>query len=152
MIMVLLSAFWLGIIVSISPCPLATNIAAISYLSRRFTNRWHVAINSFFYALGRTIVYILLGVLLVNALISIPAISMFLQNYLNKLMGLLLILTGMFLLGLINFSASVAKPSEKLSKSLLNSGVLGALLLGMLFALAFCPVSAALYLDRKSVV
>ncbi|MGW8258007.1 MAG: hypothetical protein ACWGMZ_11015, partial [Thermoguttaceae bacterium] len=47
-----LSALWLGILTSISPCPLATNIAAISYIGRRVDSSKQVFLTGLVYTLG----------------------------------------------------------------------------------------------------
>ena len=99
----IISALWLGILTSISPCPLATNIAAISYISRRVGNPSQVLFTGFLYTAGRSFAYIVLGMLLVFSLLSAPFISNFLSKYMNKLLGPLLIIVGMFLLELIKF-------------------------------------------------
>ncbi len=141
----IVTALWLGILTSISPCPLAANIAAISYISRRTERKGLVLASGIFYTIGRSLTYTVLGVLVAGALLNIPDISRFLQDFFNKLLGPLLILTGMFLLGLLHSNVSVPKPSDAVSRRLVDSGVWGSLALGMLFALAFCPVSAALF-------
>ena len=139
------SAFWLGILTSISPCPLATNIAAISFIGRRVGSPGLVFLSGLLYALGRTLAYVTLGVLLVASVLSVPDLSMFLQRHMNKLLGPLLILVAMFLLELISLSLPGSGVSQSMQKRLDALGVWGALPLGMLFALTFCPVSAALY-------
>jgi cytochrome c-type biogenesis protein len=138
-------ALWLGILTSISPCPLAANIAAISYISRRTERKGLVLASGIFYTIGRSLTYTVLGVLVAGALLNIPDISRFLQDFFNELLGPLLILTGMFLLGMLRSTTTAPKPSDAVSRRLIDSGVWGSLVLGMLFALAFCPVSAALF-------
>lgn len=139
------SALWLGVLTSISPCPLATNIAAISFIGRRVGSPRKVFLSGLLYALGRTLSYLVLGVLLVASVLSVPELSMFLQRYMNKLLGPLLIVVAMFLLDLLSFSLPGAGVSESMQNRLDALGLWGALPLGMLFALTFCPVSAALY-------
>ena len=139
------SAFWLGVLTSISPCPLATNIAAISFIGRQVGSPRRVFLSGFLYALGRTVAYLALGVLLVASVLSVPDLSMFLQRYMNKLLGPLLIIVAMFLLELVSFSIPGAGVSDAMQKRLDALGLWGALPLGMLFALTFCPVSAALF-------
>ena len=139
------SAFWLGILTSISPCPLATNVAAISYISRRVGNTRQVFLTGLLYALGRTLAYLALGALLVAAVLSVPELSLFLRKYMNKLLGPILILVAMFLLELISFRFSGSGVSERMQKRVDALGIWGALLLGVVFALSFCPVSAALF-------
>jgi cytochrome c-type biogenesis protein len=139
-------ALWLGIFTSINPCPLATNVAAISYIGRRVSNPRQVLLTGLLYALGRTLVYLVLGVLLVESLLAGNQVSSFLRGFMNELLGPILILIAMFLLGLIEVSFSGPGVSEKMQRRVDALGVWGALLLGILFALAFCPTSAALYL------
>jgi cytochrome c biogenesis protein CcdA len=140
------TAFWLGILTSISPCPLATNIAAISYVGRRLDNPRQVLLGGLAYTAGRALTYGVLGMLLVASLLNAPVLSMLLQKYLNKAMGPLLILVGMFLLGLITLPAGTGGGlAARFKDRLGDKGLLGALLLGILFALSFCPISAALF-------
>lgn len=139
------TAFWLGVLTSISPCPLATNIAAISYVGRRLDNPRHVLLGGLVYTAGRALTYGVLGMLLVESLLNAPVLSMALQKYLNKAMGPLLILVGMFLLNLISLPTGGGGLAARFQDRLGNKGLFGALLLGVLFALSFCPISAALF-------
>ncbi len=139
------SACWLGILTSISPCPLATNIAAITYIGRQVNKPRHVLLAGLLYTLGRTLTYVTLGMLPVMSALSVPELAMFLQRYMNKILGPVLIITALFLLNIIRINLPGAQISEKLQKRLAASGVWGAAILGLLFALSFCPVSAALF-------
>ncbi len=139
------SAFWLGILTSISPCPLATNIAAISFVGRRVGSPAKVFLAGLLYTAGRTLTYLVLGVLLVSSLLSAPYVSHILQKYMNKALGPILILVGMVLIELIQINFSGSGVSEKMQKRVEALGMWGALLLGVVFALSFCPVSAALF-------
>ena len=139
------AAFWLGILTSISPCPLATNIVAISFVGRRLGSPAKVFLGGILYTAGRTLTYLVLGVLLVSSLLSAPYLSHFLQKYMNKALGPILILVGMVLVELIQFNFFGSGVSEKMQKRVEALGILGALLLGVVFALSFCPVSAALF-------
>ena len=141
----LASAFWLGILTSVSPCPLASNIAAVSFISRRITQRNTVFLSGILYTLGRSLTYIVLGVLIVKTLVDVPILSDFLQRYVNKILGIVLIIVGMVLLDLLRIPLSIPSVSENLVKKLADKGAIGSLPLGILFALAFCPVSAALF-------
>jgi cytochrome c biogenesis protein CcdA len=141
----LASAVWLGILTSVSPCPLATNIAAVSFISRRITQRNTVFFSGILYTLGRSLTYIILGVLIVKTLVDVPILSDFLQRYANKALGIILILAGMVMLDLLRVPLSLPSVSEDTTKKLIGKGQFGSLLLGILFALAFCPVSAALF-------
>lgn len=139
------TAVWLGVLTSISPCPLATNIAAISFIGRRLDRPALVVASGALYTLGRTVAYVGLGAILVGGALSVPELSRFLQKYMNQILGPLLIVAGMFLLNLIGFATSGTALGERLQKRVGALGILGALPLGILFALSFCPISAALF-------
>ncbi len=141
----LASAVWLGILTSVSPCPLATNIAAVSFISQRITQKNVVFLSGVLYTIGRSLTYSVLGILIVKTLVDIPLLSDFLQRYVNKIMGIVLILVGMILLDLMRIPLPIPSVSENVAKKLVEKGTLGSLLLGVVFALAFCPVSAALF-------
>lgn len=138
-------ALWLGILTSISPCPLATNIAAISFIGRRVEKPRHVLVSGLLYTLGRTCTYVLLGIFLVTSLLSAPYVSHALQKYMNKALGPVLILVGMFLLELLRFDFSLPGISDGMRKHVEKMGLGGAGILGIVFALSFCPTSAALF-------
>jgi cytochrome c-type biogenesis protein len=141
----LASALWLGVLTSISPCPLMTNIAAISYIGKQADRPRTVLLTGSLYTLGRALTYVILGALLVASLLSVPALSNFLQRYMNKVLGPVLIVVGMFLLDLLRLPALGGSGTSRWGERLGRSGAWGALLLGMLFALSFCPTSAALF-------
>lgn len=140
-----ISAFWLGILTSISPCPLATNIAAVLFLSKSITHEKIVFHSGLFYALGRMLTYAALGFIIIHSLLSIPSIANFLQKYMNKALGPILFIVGLYLLGLFKLNFSGINISGRHQERLANAGVIGSFLLGLLFALSFCPVSAALF-------
>lgn len=140
-----LSALWLGILTSISPCPLATNIAAISFLSKRITNPIFVFLAGLAYTLGRMFSYAILGILIIKSVLAVPESAQFLQKYVVKAMGPILILTGLIVLKVIKLKFSRLTLSEKHRNDLIEAGAPGAFILGAFFALAFCPVSAALF-------
>jgi cytochrome c biogenesis protein CcdA len=140
-----MTALWLGILTSISPCPLATNIAAISFIGRRVERPRHVLVSGLLYTLGRTLTYVVLGALLVASLLSAPYISHVLQKYMNKFMGPALILVGMFLLELIAPVFDGSGMSDTMHDRVEKMGLGGAGFLGIVFALSFCPTSAALF-------
>ena len=139
------SAAWLGILTAISPCPLASNIAAISFISRRVERPGAVLGTGLLYACGRTLVYIALAMLLVSSLLSAPDVSHALQKHMNTILGPLLILVGMVLLGLIRLPAIGSGVTERLGKRVEGWGYFGSFALGAVFALSFCPASAALF-------
>lgn len=139
------SALWLGILTSISPCPLASNVAAISFLSKRITHPALVFISGLAYTLGRMVSYAVLGWIIVNSLLSVPQVAQFLQKYMLKALGPLLILTGLILLEIVTIRLPGLPLLQKHHNRLAQSGAPGAFLLGLIFALAFCPISAALF-------
>ena len=140
-----LSAFLLGVMTSISPCPLATNITAIAYISKEIKTPKHTLLNGLFYTLGRGISYTLLATLIYFGLSSFKISSIF-QGWGDKVLGLILILIGLIMADIIklNFKSSNQR-IEKVKLWLASKGYIGSLLLGMLFALAFCPYSGILF-------
>jgi cytochrome c biogenesis protein CcdA len=139
------SAMWLGILTSISPCPLATNIAAITYIGQRVDRPAKVLLSGLLYTVGRMATYVLLGVLVVASVLSIPDVAMFLQQNMNKFLGPILMVAGLLLLGLFNLRLPSVSAGDGLQRRVDRWGVWGAGLMGLLFALSFCPVSAALF-------
>jgi len=139
------SALWLGILTSISPCPLASNVAAVSFLSKRIAHPALVFISGLAYTLGRMASYAVLGWIIIHSLLSVPQVAQFLQKYMGKALGPLLIITGLILLEIITIRLPGLSLSQKHHNKLAESGAPGAFLLGFIFALAFCPISAALY-------
>jgi len=139
------SAFWLGVLTSISPCPMATNIAAISFIGKRVGRPRTVVASGLLYTLGRTMVYVALAVVAVGGLLAIPSVSEFLQTYMNRLLGPVLIVAGVVLLELVPLRFSTSVGGERAQKLAEKGGTLGAGLLGILFALSFCPISAGLF-------
>jgi len=139
------SALWLGIMTSISPCPLATNVAAISFLAKKVTHPLLVLLSGIAYTVGRMVSYAGLGFIFINSILSIPQVAQFLQKYMAQALGPLLIITGLVLLEIVKISLPGLSLSQKHHNRLVEAGAPGAFLLGLVFALAFCPVSAALF-------
>jgi cytochrome c biogenesis protein CcdA len=141
----LASAAWLGILTSISPCPLASNIAAISYIGKNTGKAREVLLSGLFYTLGRALAYLAVGMIITSSLLTIPAVAIFLQTYMNKILGPVLVIAGILLLDIIPLSFMNSNSSGLAEKASKIGGMTGAFLMGIVFALAFCPVSAALF-------
>lgn len=141
-----LSALFLGLLAAISPCPMATNIAAIAYVSRRVTDRRYAVMTATLYTLGRMISYSVLGILIIMAGLEIPGLASFLQDFGEEILGPLLIIVGLIMLNInrVSFSLGGGKLSS-IGGKVADLGMIGGLLLGILFALAFCPYSAVLF-------
>lgn len=139
------TALWLGILTSISPCPLASNIAAISFVGRSVGSPRRVLVAGLLYSLGRALTYVLVGVLVVSSVLSLPSVSFFLQQRMNQVLGPLLILIGVGIMGWLRLPLPSWSWSQTLQQRTARSGLAGAGLLGVLFALSFCPVSAGLF-------
>ena len=90
------TALWLGILTSISPCPLASNIAAVSYIGRRVGEPRSVLLAGIAYSLGRAFTYVAVAAVVVSSLLSVPGVSFFLQQRMNQLLGPLLVLAGLY--------------------------------------------------------
>lgn len=139
------SALWLGILTSINLCPLATNIVAISYIGGRLGNSRHVILAGLLYTLGRSLAYVALAVVLLASLLAIQPVALFLQDTMYLVLGPILVLVGMCLLGLIEVNVSGRGVSAGLQQRVDALGIWGALLLGVVFAMTFCPIAAALF-------
>jgi cytochrome c-type biogenesis protein len=139
------TAVWLGILTSISPCPLASNVAAISFVGRHVASPRRVVLSGVAYTLGRALTYVLVAVLVVSSVLSIPSVSLFLQERMNQLLGPLLIVIGVIMLGWVRLPAPTWARGQAFRERAGRGGIGGAGLLGVLFALSFCPVSAGLF-------
>jgi cytochrome c biogenesis protein CcdA len=138
-------AFWLGILTSISPCPLATNILTISYIDRKIGQTRVVLLTGLLYTLGRMLTYTVLASLIVFSILAQEKVAFFLQRYMYKLLGPVFIIVGMILLELINFKIAPSVNGQKMEKIVESCGIWAGGLLGIIFALAFCPTSAAFF-------
>ncbi|MHB8085811.1 MAG: aromatic aminobenezylarsenical efflux permease ArsG family transporter [Dehalococcoidia bacterium] len=140
------SAFLLGVIACLGPCTLATNLAALAYVSRKISDRKYAFTSSALYTLGRMITYTLLGTLIIYAGLSIPAIANFLQEIGGLAIGPFLIFVGIIMLFLDRID--LGEHDSRLANAagrFADMGMLGALPLGLLLALAFCPYTAVLF-------
>jgi len=139
-----LSALLLGLMTAISPCPLATNITAMAFISKDIKDKRKVFRNGLIYTLGRSISYTLIGLLFYFGA-SKFMIAGFFQKYGERALGPILIIIGLFMLDLIKINfPGLGKLNEKMEEKS-NSGFWGVLLLGIVFALGFCPYSGVLY-------
>jgi cytochrome c-type biogenesis protein len=140
-----LTALILGLMTAISPCPLATNITAIAYIGKELGDKRRIFMNGLIYTLGRIISYTLLGLIIYWGASRLD-ISIFFQKYLNRVLGPLLIVIGVFMLDIFKINMSGGTKWISRLEEKINAGrSLGAFMLGMLFALAFCPYSGMLY-------
>lgn len=139
-----LSALVLGIMTAISPCPLATNITAIGYISKDIENRHRVFMNGLLYTFGRAITYASIALIIYLGADQLQ-FSGFFQRYGEKFIGPLLLIIGIFMLGIIKISfPGMGKIDGRLEQKS-SWGYFDAILLGIVFALAFCPYSGVLY-------
>lgn len=140
----LLSALILGLMTAISPCPLATNITAVGFISKDLESKRKVFYNGIVYTIGRSITYIGIGLILIAGAGQMH-LSTVLSVYGEKLIGPLLLIVGIFMLGIINIPIpGLGSLSERIGNRSSRS-FFGVLLLGIVFALAFCPYSGVLY-------
>jgi cytochrome c biogenesis protein CcdA len=142
----IIAAFFIGLMTAISPCPLATNITAIAYASKKIDNSKHTIIVGILYTLGRMLTYVLIASAIVWFGLNTQSIALTLQKYGDKILGPLLLIVGIIMLDVIKIN--FLKTSDKLNKlkeKLASKGFLGSFLLGVIFALAFCPFSAVLF-------
>lgn len=141
-----LSALLLGLLTAISPCPMATNIAAIAYVSRKATDRRYTLMTGALYTLGRMVSYSIIGILIILAGLEIPGMATFLQDFGERVLGPILIAVGAIMLNIDRFSLGLGGGKlSSLAEKVSGRGLIGGFLLGVLFALAFCPYSAILF-------
>jgi cytochrome c biogenesis protein CcdA len=146
----IVGAFFLGLMTAISPCPLATNIAAIAYISKRIDNSRHTLLTGLVYTLGRMAAYMAVASVIVFFGMNIQIIALTLQHYGEMLLGPFLVLSGMYLLDIFHFDRLHGGDwcsgfTSGISARLADKGYLGVFLLGVIFALSFCPFSAVLF-------
>jgi len=139
----IIAALLIGIITSVSPCPLGANLAAVAFLSKKADNKATAVLHSVSYALGRAVTYVAIAALGTVFGVAVGSAFMPLQTYSELLLALILAFCGLVLLKKINIDFG-GMNAEKL-RFLADKGGAGAFLLGAGLALAFCPVSAALF-------
>ncbi len=141
----ILSAFILGLMTAISPCPLATNITATAYISKNISSKKRVFLSGIVYSLGRAFSYTAIGIVIYFGASKFQISKLFQQNG-EKFLGPLLIILGLIMLNVIplNFLGK-SNFQEKFTEKFRNKGFLGSFLIGIVMALAFCPYSGALY-------
>lgn len=142
----ILSAFILGLMMAISPCPLATNITAVAFISKDIARKKTIFLNGLIYTLGRIISYTALGLIIYYGA-SAFKVSLFFQKHFDKIIGPLLLLAGILMLGIMDrlISGKGSSFLGKLEGRISQSRGWGAFWLGILFALAFCPYSGVLF-------
>lgn len=138
------TAFLLGLLTAISPCPLATNITAIGYIGKDLHSRRRVFVNGLIYTLGRAFSYVGLAALILLGADLFDVSGAF-QKYGEKILGPLLIIIGLLMLDLIKIPLPGISHIQARMARKERHGYWGVLLLGILFALAFCPYSGVLY-------
>jgi len=140
-----LSAFLLGLLATLGPCTMATNVAALAYISREFKSGKYAVLTASLYTLGRMLTYTVIGALIIFAGMEISGASVFLQSIAGIVLGPFLIVIGIVLLFIDRVSFSAGNRLSDLGSKVAKWGIIGGLPLGALFALAFCPYSAVLY-------
>ncbi len=146
----LVAAFFIGLMMAISPCPMTTNITAIAYLSRKIGDKRYTLLVGLLYCFGRMSVYVAIASLIVLFGLNVQSIALFLQEYGDLLLGPILLIGGVLMLGIVPLpfgfeNTWIQDVKEQLSRRLSDQGLLGSFFLGILFALSFCPFSAVLF-------
>lgn len=139
-----LTAFLLGLMTAISPCPLATNITAVGYIGKDVSNKRRVFYNGLIYTSGRAFAYTALALIIYIGADQFKISGLF-QQYGERIIGPFLLLIGVLMLGIIkiNLPGFSRLANRYKEKGITNS--LDVFLLGVIFALAFCPYSGVLY-------
>jgi len=143
-VLTVLSALWLGVLASISPCPLAANMAAFSFIQKEGLSPRRVLVSGCLYSAGRSVAFAIAGVIVISGLLAIPEASIFMQRHMNRIIGPILLIVGIFVLDLLEIRRR--RPIvDSVSSGAPFRGMAGSFFMGVLFALAMCPVSAALF-------
>jgi cytochrome c biogenesis protein CcdA len=139
------AAFALGLLTAIAPCPLATNITATAFIAKGFTDKRKVLLSGLLYTLGRAFSYTTIGLALYFGASKFH-VARFFQGNGEKFLAPVLILIGLVMLDIIKLDfLGKINFADRLSERLKNQGLTGSFLLGVIFALAFCPYSGVLY-------
>lgn len=146
----LVAAFFIGLMMAISPCPMATNVTAIAYVSRKIGDSRYTILVGLFYSLGRIFAYVAIAALIVLCGLNVQSIALFLQKYGDLLLGPILLICGILMLEIIPLSlglehSGLQKFKDQMGQKLSDQGLVGSFFLGILFALSFCPFSAVLF-------
>ena len=139
------SVFTLGILTSISPCLLATNVTAITFIARRIDKPRVMLLSGACYTAGQALGFVLLAAAVVGSLVAIEPVSHWLQKYMFRFLGPILIVVGLFLFEWLSVNLGSGRLKEWAQRFGRGGGPWAALLLGLLFAMSFCPTTAALF-------
>lgn len=140
----ILTSLWLGVLASVSPCPLAANLAAFSFIQKEGPDTRRIFLSGGLYSAGRMAAFALAGSLVISGILAIPEASIFMQKYMNRILGPVLLVVGVFVLDLLEIPSGKGL-SGRLASGNRFRGLTGSFLMGILFAMAICPVSAALF-------
>lgn len=135
----------LGALTVIHPCPLSTNIAAVSLLYSWKQNYKSRILTALLFVFGEIVTFAVLGILISFGMLNLPIVANFLQVYMRQLLGPILIMVGMILSGILLPRQYTLKISEHFPLVFSKFGISGGLVLGILIALSFCPMSAAIF-------
>lgn len=137
----LITSLWSGIITSLSPCPLVSNLSAVVYISTKSRSAMLYGIT---YSLGRAFLYLLVGIIVVKTTLSVERFSFFISKYGSQFVAIVLVVSGMYINGMIGKGFGGFSFVD-LGKVKINKGLFSSFLLGFILSLSFCPISAALY-------
>lgn len=135
----LLTSLLLGFLMILDPCTLFTSIAAIGYIDREMQNRKRVLITGGMFVMGKLVTYVLLSIPFIMGAHT-DGIHHFLEHWGEPLLAAFMLVCGVLLL----FSGHHHHDHDHgVSKWLQTvddkSSWLWAFMLGIFFAIAFCP-------------
>ena len=139
------AALWLGFSTSVSPCLLATNVTAVSFIARRVEHPRYIVLSGLCYTAGQALAFVLLAAVLVSGMLTVPVVSYWLQKYMFRLLGPVLLFCAMLLLKLFDVQLGSGWIKSWAEGRAQSGGFGAAALLGIVFAMSFCPTTAALY-------
>jgi len=141
----MVSALLFGLLGATSPCQLTTGASALAYVARVAGDRRALAANALAYLLGKALVYTVVGVAVILAGQQLAQLSIPVIIVARKVLGPLMILLGLFLLGLVPLRFSPGHGLAAWLEARAGASAGGAFLLGAAFAFAFCPTLFLLF-------
>ncbi|MHB9093339.1 MAG: urease accessory protein UreH domain-containing protein [Eubacteriales bacterium] len=142
----IITAFLLGILGSTSPCQLSTNTGAVALITKDGFNKKRYLVSAGSYVLGKITMYSVIGGVIILMGLNVRNLPIPIVVLVRKLSGPILVITGLYLLGLFSFSLPEIVKIDSLNKIFTKQGnFITGFGMGGFFSLAFCPTLYLLF-------